>query len=72
MRTWLNATGESPVGPWAEDQQIVIGPFTEQERLDQFVERHGRVFRTNYTTVYSPDDYDAQVETQAMEGALDE
>jgi hypothetical protein len=66
--TWLMATGYSPVHNYSEDDgPVMIGPFASRERKEQFLERHGRVFRAK-GEVYSPDEYDAEVERQAAEG----
>lgn len=71
MEIWLTASEFAPVHSYDADRQVVVGPFTGQERLDAFLDRHGRVFRTNRTTVYTPDEYDAEVEIMELENAAD-
>jgi hypothetical protein len=64
--TWLMASEYSPVHNY-DGEPVLIGPFTSKERWEQFLERHGRVFRTK-GEVYSPDEYDAEVESREAEG----
>lgn len=70
MSTWLRATGESPVAPSSPDEAVVIGPFERDTALGLFLLRHGRVF-SGAVTVYTPDEYDAEVAARDLENAAD-
>lgn len=40
------------------DTTTVIGPFRSADRLERFLDKHGRVFRS-FGNVYTPAEYDA-------------
>ena len=65
MKMYLTATEYSPVHSYGNGA-VLIGPFESQERLDQFLEKHDRVFRTE-GEVYSPDEYDTAAEEKQQE-----
>jgi gamma-glutamyl-gamma-aminobutyrate hydrolase PuuD len=62
---YLMASEYSPIHGYG-DEPVLIGPFESKERLEQFLERHDRVFRTG-GEVYSPDEYDKAVEAKEQE-----
>ena len=66
IKMYLKATGYSPVHSYDDESPVLIGPFESPERLEQFLEKHGRVFRTQ-GEVYSPDEYDAAAEEKQRE-----
>lgn len=52
--TYLMATWASPIRGDA-DNPVVIGPFADQAELDEFLDRHDRVFST--ICGYTPSEY---------------
>ena len=66
---YLLTTGYSPVHG-SEDDPVLVGPFETKERREAFLERHGRVFRSK-GEVYTPDEYDAEVDRRAAEDGLE-